>query len=91
MRIRTATAADVGAVTELSVQLFAEDSGRRDPHADTGWPARDGLHYFADAVAGEHSRIFLADDGVPHGYLLGRRRSPDPLRPHVVVVELESM
>ena len=91
MRIRTATAEDVAKISALSSRLFIEDSGRRDPHADTGWPARAGQQYFSDAVTSQDARIFLADESELCGYLLGRRQPANPLRPGVLVVDLESM
>lgn len=91
MRIRPATDADIDSVVMLAGQLFVEDSGTRDPHADTRWPEREGRPYYAEAALSDASRVFLAEDDAPRGYLLGRRHAANPLRPGLRVVELESM
>ncbi|RZT84599.1 hypothetical protein EV383_1446 [Pseudonocardia sediminis] len=72
-------------------RLFAEDSGRRDPHADVGWPAVAGGPHVTDALRSSDALVVVADDGSVRGYLLARRAPANPLRPGLVVADLESM
>ncbi len=71
--IRTAGKADLDDVVALSVALFAEDAGQRDPYTDLGWPRREGREYFGGLLAGPSTRCWLAEiDGAVCGSLVGR-------------------
>ncbi len=76
VRVRRAGEGDVPEVVGLSAALFREDAGQRDPSMNLDWPAEEGRGYFAGLEA--------------VGYLAGRLRDADTLRP-VGVAELESM
>jgi ribosomal protein S18 acetylase RimI-like enzyme len=89
--IRTAGRRDLDDVVALSVALFAEDAGRRDPHTDPDWPRREGREYFGGLLTGPTTRCWLAEvDGDVAGSLIGRIGRESTLRP-VRVAELESM
>jgi GNAT superfamily N-acetyltransferase len=89
--IRTAGRADLDDVVALSVALFAEDAGQRDPYTDLGWPAREGREYFGGLLGGPATRCWLAEvDGTVAGSLVGRINRDTTVRP-VRVAELESM
>jgi GNAT superfamily N-acetyltransferase len=91
MRIRPAVAADLPVVVRFAGGLFAEDAGTRDPYSDPSWPDREGADYYGAALVDDRTRVLIADDGEPRGYLLGRLRPPNPTRPGVAFAELESM
>ncbi|MCW2639542.1 MAG: wecD 1 [Dactylosporangium sp.] len=89
--IRTAGRRDLDDVVALSVALFAEDAGQRDPHTDLDWPRREGHEYFGGLLTGPTTRCWLAEvDGTIAGSLIGRIKRESTLRP-IRVAELESM
>jgi GNAT superfamily N-acetyltransferase len=89
--IRTAGRRDLDDVVALSVALFAEDAGQRDPHTDLEWPRREGHEYFGGLLTGPTTRCWLAEvDGDVAGALIGRISRESTVRP-VRVAELESM
>jgi GNAT superfamily N-acetyltransferase len=91
MKIRAAGRADLDSVVELSVDLFAEDAGQRDPYTDLDWPKREGHEYFARIISDTITDCLLAEvDGVIAGSLIARIKRESSLRP-VRVAELESM
>jgi GNAT superfamily N-acetyltransferase len=94
--IRTIAIDSVPELITSVAGLFAEDGGQRDPYIDTGWPDRDGSHYYATLVEDDRSLCLLAyakpDAGATvAGHLIGRMTRPNTLRPDAVVAVLESM
>ncbi|GLZ52313.1 GNAT family N-acetyltransferase [Actinomycetospora sp. NBRC 106378] len=92
MRVRDATASDLGPLLQLVAALFAEDAGTRDPATDIDWPRTHGRSYYADLLDDEQALVLLAEhDTAVLGFLVGRLHEPNPLRPGVSPAELESM
>lgn len=78
-------------VVGLSAALFREDAGRMDPSMNLDWPAEEGRGYFAGLIGDDRCLCLVAErDGEAVGYLAGRLRDADTLRP-VGKAELESM
>ena len=91
VRVRRAGEGDVPEVVGLSAALFREDAGQRDPSMNLDWPAEEGRGYFAGLIGDDRCLCVVAErDGEAVGYLAGRLRDADTLRP-VGVAELESM
>lgn len=91
VRIAKATAADVPSLVELSLALFQEDAGQRDPFMNLNWPNEEGDEHYGRLVAGEESLCLLATAGqTPIGYLAGYLWDGGTLRP-LKMAELESM
>lgn len=91
--IRRAEPVDVPSVVGLSDALFREDAGSRDPTVNLEWAVQEGRRYFADPLTDDSAACWLAEsvpDGAVIGYLAGRLREGDSLRP-VRVATLESM
>ena len=74
IEVLPATESDVDVVIDLEGRLFAEDSGVHEPHADVGWPARDGAVDFTELLANPDAVVLLARDGGNDG------RAPDGVR-----------
>jgi GNAT superfamily N-acetyltransferase len=92
MMIRPAVLADADAVAGLAVGFFGEDAGRHDSHTDVEWPVSHGRGYYAAATTDPEAHVLVADiDDSVIGFLVARRKPANPLRPDVVVAELESM
>jgi GNAT superfamily N-acetyltransferase len=91
VKIRIAGRNDLDEVVALSIALFAEDAGQRDPYTDLDWPRREGREYFGGLLSGPTTRCWLAEvDGRVAGSLVGRINRESTVRP-VRVAELESM
>ena len=89
--VRKAGEGDVPEVVGLSAALFREDAGQRDTSTNLNWPAEEGRGYFAELIGDDRCLCLVAEhDGEAVGYLAGRLRNADTLRP-VGVAELESM
>ena len=63
---------------------------------DSGWPKREGTHYYSTLVEDPDSLCLLAypttgPQGTALGHLIGRMARANPLRPDAVVAVLESM
>lgn len=90
-KIRPAQRDDLDAIVDLSIGLFVEDAGQRDPYTDLEWPRREGHGYFSRILSDSATTCWLAEvDGAPAGSLVGRINRESSLRP-VRVAELESM
>jgi GNAT superfamily N-acetyltransferase len=91
IQIREAKKWDVEPIVELSVALFREDAGQRDPFMNLDWPREEGAAYYARFLSGGDRVCFVAEaDGWLVGFLTGYAEEPTNLRP-VRVAELESM
>lgn len=78
IEIRRATPADVETLVALAAALAREDSGQRDPFANSTWVETEGAQRYGEAVANPDARCFLAFAGeTPVGYISGRINSPD--------------
>ncbi len=78
IEIRKATPDDVAALVELAAALTREDSGQRDPFANTSWVETEGAERYGEVVADPCARCFLAFAGeVPVGYISGGVKPPD--------------
>jgi GNAT superfamily N-acetyltransferase len=83
--------AGISALVESVAELFAEDSGRRDPLMDQGWPTRDGADHYTGLMDDPACLLVLARDaGMVTGHLVGRITGPGALLTEPVAV-LESM
>jgi len=89
--VRKATQKEIQAVVDLSIALFREDAGQRDPFMNLNWPRQEGKEYYTGMALGEDSVCLIAEvDGAVVGFLTGYTSKPDSLRP-VQLAELESM
>ncbi len=89
--VREAETGDTVGIVELSAALFREDAGSRDPSTNLGWPEEEGHEYFSALVAdGDYVCLLAESGGERVGYLAGRIKKGDALRP-VKAAELESM
>ena len=87
-----ATVADVADVVGLEARLFEEDAGVHDPHADVGWPARDGAEDFADLQADPDAVVLLARaDGEAVGLLMAYAATAGATRQPIRYAVLRSM
>ena len=78
IEIRRATPGDVEALVELAAALTREDSGQRDPFANTAWVEAEGAQRYGDVVANPRAGCFLAfAEEVPVGYISGSVKPPD--------------
>ncbi|PRX99010.1 GNAT family N-acetyltransferase [Allonocardiopsis opalescens] len=91
LRVTAAGPGELDALVAQVAGLFAEDGAQRDPFADPGWPLRHGHAYYAPLLEADDGLVLLARAPEPVGYLVGRLRGADPLRPGARVAELESM
>ncbi len=90
--IDEATNDDVGAVVELESALFVEDAGRHDPHADTGWPAREGRRDAEQLLASPDATVLVARAaGAVVGMLVGYATPSSPTRQPVDYAILRSL
>lgn len=91
MRVRRAEVGDTAKVVEMSGALFREDAGEGDSCTNLDWPEEEGREYFSGLIADEDNVCLLAEyGGKAVGYLAGRMKAGDTLRP-VKLAELESM
>ena len=78
IEIRRATFADVEPLVTLAAALAREDSGQRDPFANSSWVETEGALRYAEAIANPDARCFLASAGdTPVGYISGSLNPPD--------------
>ena len=89
--VRKATQKDIQSIVDLSVALFQEDAGQRDPFMNLNWPRQEGEEYYTGMALGHDSVCLVAEaDGTVVGFLTGYTRKLDSMRP-VQRAELESM
>lgn len=87
-----ATERDVAAVIELESQLFAEDAGVHERHADVEWPRRHGHDDFRDLLASDDGIVLLARDAGEHvGLLMGAASTAGPTREPIRSATLRTM
>ena len=78
LEIRPAMPADVETLIALAAALTREDSGERDPFANTSWVETEGALRYGEAVANPDAGCFLAFAGeTPVGYISGSLKPPD--------------
>ena len=78
--IVTARGGDVGALVRLSLALFVEDAGTRDPFTDMGWRLAQGRDHFLSLISRNDALCLLARSrrtsvGYLAGYVGSRRCS----------------
>lgn len=92
IEVLPATESDVDVVIDLEGRLFAEDSGVHEPHADVGWPGRDGAVDFTELLANPDAVVLLArDGGNPVGLLMAYAAASGPTRVPIRYAVLRSM
>lgn len=90
--IREATAAHIDAVVGLETNLFVEDSGVYEPHADVTWPAREGHADFEQLLDNDDGLVLLAwDDAEPVGLVMAYAATASSTRQPVRYAVLRSM
>jgi GNAT superfamily N-acetyltransferase len=78
IEIRRATSDDVGTLVEFAAALTREDSGQRDPFANTSWAETEGHQRYGEVVTDPSAGCFLAfAAGIPVGYISGSIKPPD--------------
>lgn len=89
---RPATTDDLTALVELQSQLFTEDAGEHDPHADTSWPSREGRADFERLLQAEDAAVFVVEsDGDLVAFLDGYAAASSPTRQPVTFAVLRSL
>ena len=89
--VRKATPKEIRSIVDLSVALFQEDAGQRDPFMNLDWPRLEGGEYYTGMALGQDSVCLVAEvEGTVVGFLTGYASKPDSMR-SVQTAELESM